>query len=477
MDKISKSYHERYAIVEYNQKLNQDQLTDTEAMKRAYPVMDLLWPDHLVLNTQTFKKGTANAEDIMDIYALSLRLSLTYGGNSHPMRILGTVYLKNTDRSKELEPLLREEASAIDATFKAMTPDAARVADTASEKTNEARENAASLHKFACNQLQKLITDNQSNLNATQTEENPHNFMNYLFLSDEEKEIIRMLLKKTAHNNTSLECSAIELLGISHVSWENTVFEYRENDACKLRFIFGLNKGLTVKCANCGETIVKNNNFLLQIYDGNELQYVERPLFLRQIPPMECEQMRKQLRLQHLLEISGCSRFDTGDSCHQVRCASQCFTAENGRLYCKDCSRPEIVCYDDALEPFLTAEGRFSISERKMIPKQKASRCPICNRYATNHDPEGGGSIEHCPLCREAISFARSTTPADEKSADCYRRYAHAVPLFARMRRARKAAFEDAGMVLIVIGEKIYKLDKLFSRTASVLPSAKRLLY
>ena len=488
MGKISQLYHNRFSIVEYCQDPTKQAIPLATARSLGERTLSVLLGKEIALHEGNFKDVSSNSDtaDMMDVYILYLRLSVGYG-SSEPKTVLGSVCLKRKNNDTDFLPVSHEEASDVMKLFSATGSNESQLKELnsslASSSSDELHNRARELHKSACDALANMVN---------KTKSNPHgsargNFIEYLNLDEYEEKIIAQLLNRTSHNNAVLECRKIELLSISHVRWDNNVFEYYEEDTPRLRFVFSLNDSVSVSCINCGENVVNNNVFLINPQSEDDEPEQVR-IFDEGLTDQIRAEIANQFKSEHLITIQGCSNGQASDRCKRLRCiskaAEQCFCYEetvdrNGtkikqkRWYCKDCDKPEVVCYGKDYLPFPTSSAKFSISERKMIPESEAEKCSICGRYYTKG--EGEQKIKLCDLCKKVKTFMSGFTSPDQRELRLYKRYAAAVPLHDRMTAKRKAAFEDSGIVLIVIGNHVYEFDKLFSLTAKRIPSAKRL--
>ncbi len=475
IEKIASLYHKKYSIVEYNPQ-NLDRISYEDAYNSARAITKFLFgitvpkKDFEEVRDPKILDGEA-----LDIYAISVRLALS-GGTGESKRVLGKIYIKTTtDESGKIipRPIPRSEAANIDKTFSNM-----RSGDERMSKVDLSGEDSKArfmnVRDTALSSLKTLVSNPK------------YNFVDYWLVSDDDKDVISQMLKLTAHTTSDLHCSELKVLGVAHIKWNVVAYDLKIGGSPKLRVIYGLNNALSLKCLGCGsdELIVKNGAILLYADDApGGLESIgirdyenEETLGLS---PREVEFVKKYgMQSEHLTKVE-CRHVGAGEVCVCYRCDSQLFEAVDPferriKNYCISCPRPEIVSYDAENDaPMLTAAARFSITERRMVPARAASECGLCGRYFT-----AAAKTNYCPVCRKAAEALspEGLIPEEVRAArDCYRRYAGTIPLTVRSGGGKKYAFEDDGIVLLLVGKKIYKFNKLTVEDSGQMPSAEKL--
>lgn len=476
MSEISRIYHKKYSIVEYYQNPEKQRVVEEDARNRAERALKvILGNDGLTLDSKNFKNISQKNADNMDVYILYLRLAVGYG-STEPKTVLGNVCLQRENKDAPLLPLSCDEASEVMKLFALGSKENGNQIPPQENSTAGDNTTARALYNSASAVLQNMVEGTQTNTSTL-------NFADYLHLDESEEIIINNLLNLTAHDSDVLECRKVELLSITHILWSNTVFNYCEGDVPKMRFVFGLNRLMTVKCLNCNENIVTRNIFTVKATESELEACID--ICNDYLTSDVKKRITKQFNEEHLVLIQGCSKSPAIANCKRVRCpsskANQCFEYD-GRWYCNDCGKPEIVCYDENLKPFPTANAVFSITRKEMVPYDKekgdVAKCSKCNRYFDNKTTIRSTT---CPLCGAVDRFLNSvsnTKPSIEdirKRKKLYKTYAKTVPVHCRANTKTKVAFEDSEIVLIVIGRKVYKFDKLFPLDSKLVPSAKQL--
>lgn len=474
IEKIAAQYHKRYSIMEYKQQKGA-QIPADDAYLVTKNLVKFLFG--LSIPRKDFEEVTNTKvleAEALDVYALSLRLALS-GGTGESKRILGKIYFaaktqENGDR--RLVPMYVKDAENIDKAFSGFTGEEGGEEIDLTSQDSHAR--------FL------TIRDNALNALENLTVSTVLNFVDFLLISKGDEDVIQQMLKLTAHTTSDLQCSEMKVLGISHIVWRVKAFDCKIGGAPKLRAIFGLNNSVSLRCLGCSDSadIVTNNALALTPDPKNPYTQVlftdfedEEGLGLSE---EEIEDVREYgVHKGHLMKVQ-CHRIGLGESCVCYRCGGQIFPAVSPitgkeRLYCTDCHRPEVVSRVPGTdEPMLTAASRFSISTRTMVPAQQTATCQLCGRDFGITDRKAS----YCMLCRKATEVLgeHEMTKEELKPAiDCYNKYAQVVPLAARMNAGKKYAFEDDGIILLIIGKKIYKFDKLAAESSGQMPSALKL--
>ncbi len=474
IEKVAAQYHKRYSIMEYKQQKGA-QISSDDAYLITKNLVKFLFD--ISMPRKDFEEVTNTKvleAEALDVYALSLRLALS-GGTGESKRILGKIYFAAKTREngdRVLLPMYTRDAENIDKAFSGFT----------GEEGGE----DIDLHSADSNARFLTIRDNALNALENLTVSTRHNFVDFLLIAKDDEEVIQQMLKLTAHTTSDLQCSEMKVLGISHIVWRVKAFDCKIGGAPKLRAIFGLNNSISLRCLGCSEAsdIVTNNSLAMFQDPKNPFtQITFRDFEDEETLGLTDEEIDAVddfgVHNEHLIKVS-CHRIGLGESCVCYRCGGQIFSAVSPitgkeRDYCADCHRPEVVSHIPGTdEPMLTATARFSISSRMMVPAAETATCQLCGRSFGITDKKA----TYCSLCRRATEVLGEHEMTKEElkpAVDCYNRYAQVVPLTARMNAAKKYAFEDDGVILLVIGKKIYKFDKLAAENSGQMPSALKL--
>ena len=484
IEKAATLYHKKYSIVEYKQQ-KKELMGREEAFSTAQKLVKFLWPD-IVLRPKDLMKVTDEdvlKEEAEDIYGLSLRLALN-GGTGQSERVLGKVYFRGRfikhERRIELVPLLKREASAIDKTLSNFRDEE----DGEQEPFVPDDSRVEMLTNNALNALEKLIESSGD-----------EGFVDSLLLDEKrDQPIVDTMLELTAHKECELQCDELKVLGISHVQWDASVFDCMINGAKKLRFIFGLNNTLTVKCLNCADStsfIVKDN--ALMLVAGKPHEATSLPL--RNVKDdnlgfstAEIATIKARGAHKTHLKTVVCQNLRGAETCKCVRCQSQLFTVPSadktkpGKQYCKDCRYPEIVYFDPINEEEVqTTQMRFSVNDLRMIKADALMReCSCCGRNFSVRSAKKEDDRTLCPLCELTDAVANKTdelSPEEKEEAKkLYKQYAQILSVWKRAFSAFKTkyCFEDERLIVFVVGKKQYRFDKLGITEHGYIDTAKR---
>lgn len=470
MEEVAKQYHRTFSIVEYKQRRTQ-MIGRERAFALTKCLIKLLFGE---VEDADFVEPDEDGEteSVVNIYGLSLRLSLS-GGTGESERVLGKVYFSDEGRRGRhgfsLEALAQQDAAGIHKML--------------SEFDESDKSDWCEMDADALETLKKNALDSLRRLIESSGEDGKSPFVNSLICEDADRDMIKDMLDRTAHNVSELQCDELRVLGISHVQWRTSVFDYMVGGERKLRISFGMNNSLNVRCLNCGakdSLLVKNNSIIIKREDGTvDSVYIRRPEEESLgISKEEIELIKTfGVYLSHLRRVS-CVRF--GEECSRRRCDSQLFIPEGGdRPLCKSCYHPDVV-YTDIIDgvSIPTAQTCYAHNVGRMVRRDSAQECGMCKRsIVVDPSPEytgGRAGVVLCPTCAKARAVAANPDKHPELARDArklYRSYAQmmGVPkrIFTPMRS--KFCFEDADVVVFVMGKNFYTLDKLSISKAGVI--------
>ncbi len=461
IEQVAIVYHQKYSIVEYKQRRSESKDIDV-AYEEAQPLIKQLFGVNLPRRGFT----QVSEDSSVDIYMLSLRLAMD-GGAGESVRILGKVYFqeKKSLGVSYLIPIPVIEARSIDESFSKLNKD---------EDKEDTREPVAmgdvnAVRNNALNALQNLVNSAVGS-ESLQAANGGKNFVDYLLYSEEDGKIIDEMLQQTLHGQSDLTCRELKVLGISHFVWNISAFDCKFDGTPNIRVIFGINGTKSLKCLACStvqdeQYIVKNDEILLK---------PEAPCKSVPISRMDEEENAKLIEefgvhKDHLKKVE-CRNIGLGETCTCYRCENDIFTAEfagRERAFCTKCHRPEVITLKGG-EPMLTSNMRFSVTELRMVPKEETVQCEYCGRYINAR------SDSKCPgVCGKIADLDPSSDEETLAEARrCYKKYVGSVPLFSRMKKTGKYAVEDAGVVMLKIGENVFKFDKMHLNDKGRLKSA-----
>ncbi len=465
MEEVARQYHRTFSIVEYKQRRTQ-MIGRERAFAITKRLLGLLFGEGVIGDADFVEPNEdGETESVVNIYGLSLRLSLS-GGTGESERVLGKVYFSDEGRRGRhgfsLEALTEQDASGVHK----MLSDFDEGDD--SDWCSMSAEALEMLKSNALGGLRRLIESSQDGEGSA--------FVRCLICDDSDRATICDMLERTAHNVSELQCDELRVLGISHVQWRTSVFDCVIDGERKLRVSFGMNDSINIRCLNCGAAdsiLVKNNSILIKCEDGTTGSvYVRRPeedgLGLSE---GELELVRSRgVYLSHLRSVS-CKRF--GEECRRMRCENQLFTPEGGdRQLCKSCYHPDVV-YTDIISgaSMPTTEMCYAHNVGSMVRRTDTHKCGICKRMIV-------GDEGLCPICSEANELRADPLKYPERASEAralYRRYAEMMGVFRRLvtPMRSKYCFEDSGMIVFVMGKRIYTLDKLSITQTGVIDNPK----
>ncbi len=446
IEQVAGSYHWKYSFIEYRQTARK--VTDEEraqCISALNKIIALFFKNTVALQSVEVTEGDSE-DGAEDIYCVSLRTELS-GGSGAAVPVLGKVYFRK--RGGKFYAIEDEEADGIDqAIYAKMTSGTA----DAEQTENYAESGVIDSVLGALNDL--LYTDEGRGFTDS-----------LCFGAKEDERIVQELLEQGSHDNMRLECSAVKVLGISHVRWINSSYVVRAGGSKLLRATVGFNNTLSLYCMNCnGTPLIENNRIVYPKKDGEgktvgkKVAYID---FAAQNLGLSPEQIVDILAdgafAEHLL--SPCTHLAGARGvCKRTVCVADMEnlgTPEQPIMKCKDCPYPEVVFSDGQLRRRYTPDLAFARDLMTLTDRAQVATCSCCGRGFTKKSLKNG----LCDFCRSAL---QAKGEAEEKAKQCYQQYAHVFSPLFRLRNAGKVklCFEEADLLLFRIGDGAYVLHK-----------------
>ena len=529
---VATLYHKRFSILTYTPQQNDNEgVTKDKAEVIARNFLNLFHPDfYNQQNLSARPKVTVfNADDgareseMQDIYGISLRLALNSGGQSE--YVIGKIYFERYLNT--LRPMLRGDAVKMDKMLKSFHKGTGAQKNKGVKKKgavgaeNPLTDEEKKVKESALAALKKCILDNNGNRETS-------NFLNYLFMDDftsasadvrtsgkRDRDTIKKLLSGVDVFN-ELKCDEVKVLYISHLQWRSKVYDVALNGVKALRFIFGLNDALTVKCLNCPKTVggekeyeilVTNNEILLAKGEGEE-EITTVVLGNKYEEGMGVSQEDVQLvkdkgLINKHLRVSKCTLLSANADgaeilCRRICCDSQSFTITydkkgvvtldptkidptKTRRLCKACQHPEMVYYaalDD--KAYVTDSLTVDVNSMTLMEKTLTKTCSCCGRTFL----PAKAKETSCRLCEGLDAIVESRRGVSdamdkkrEEAKELYKKYAQILPVLLRAFTvfAKKYCVEDDEVILFGVGKHVYCFDKVKANQTGIVKPVRKL--
>lgn len=471
---VSEHYRERYSFVEFEQVRTQKQMRQERmAIENLTSLLRCVIGENVDYEAPNLRSTKDVSKE--NIYGLSMRIKVSAGaGESMP--IMCKMYFRRTkDADNPFEPIKKSEAFEIESLIANATPDGEDINDVAfpqSDRNELERVYVA---------LEKCITDDNG--------KSVYNFTDYVILSGEQKGsriivapnapnetdtdfgIVRTMLKNNGFDKR-LSCNNMEILGVSHLIWENTYFNIKQNGNVVMRATVGLNNAIGLKCLNCGgEDSIIIEAGVLRGDDG--MSWVLDPSANRcGFTNDVIQQIRlKSVLSKHLCRVD-CSG-ETLDRCSRTVCRSQMLMIGN-EWRCKSCTHPEIVyldIFDGAAQPVGTRTATFVTDDLTFIPENPDNTftCDCCGRTYTerSRSESNFGSYDLCKHC-DSLD--------EERGKEIYRRYRNMLSPMTRLTHLfdKKYCTEYRGTLIFTLGKQKYTFDMLGANEHGLLRGPKK---
>ena len=456
INEVGSDYRENYAFIEFEQVKTDEQIRKESVL--VDKLVQLLGNFYYRLS-RPYPMGD-DMDKTVNIYCLSIKLYVSAGaGQTKPVQ--GKMYFKKTaDPNNPFEPVDKEQAFDIE---KLITN---AVADDKEGAPLEFRTEDREL-------LEKVFVAMAKRIEDTKGEED-NDFTDYVILSGETKgsniiveanapnetgtdfKTVRTMLKNKGTDKT-INCSKMEILGVSHVKWENSFFKVKQNDRDVLSVVVGMNDTIDVRCLNCSgdDAVLIETGIIRGTVEGEEKLWRLDPNkdnFGLSEQDIESIKMYSSFS-KHLLTVD-CSRH-TVDGCRRTVCQSQS-TLLDGERKCNNCRHPEIVytdIFDESSKPIRTQNARFVIDRLTLVEGGVGAdvyTCSCCGRTYTTRLTNG-----KCKYC--------STTDSGAEGTRKYKLYRKMLSPTTRLFHlfSKKSCREYRGMIIFTLGSDKYVFDCL----------------
>lgn len=444
VENVAASYHSRYSLVEFSRETRI--VTPTERERYKLMVSNVL--GRFGLPYSEIVQGSLE-DSTEDIYGVSLRIELN-GGTGQSLPVLCKIYFRK--KKEFFVPLYSEEATQIDDyLFSAVEEKSDNVPH------NVAQQTASAIIDKVMNALDRLISGEMRDYDFTSC---------MAFSNPADAETVAQMVAKGPHDDVTLECRSVKVLGISRAKWTNVVFDVTLNGRRILRSTIGINDAFSLVCLNCNSGNLIANN-LVKCTETHEGTGDVSEVFYRIDPSLEdlgisdatLETIAEQSELsRHLMPISCEIPSRTNIPCSRRVCPSQTenFETANGEVVrvCKNCPYPEMVFTKEDGTRALTRNLSFARDLMTMTEKADVKTCSCCGRKFSVLEEDG-----KCKFCHAAVDMFADRTAAKKN----YKRFATMLPLGTRLSHlaAKKYCFEEEDVLLFVLGTDKYVFDKL----------------
>lgn len=286
-----------------------------------------------------------------------------------------------------------------------------------------------------------------------------------------------------------LDCKNIELISVAKIGCPRLEYSVTYNGVKAMRLDYDVN-GISLRCLNCCgndgkyEYIIRGNKicFAKGVIHKKDYNIYEKATggkktkeAILKVFSDNSEELRESEIFKHLVyRPSEC----TCDDCSKAVCEKQ--VDSDG--YCKYCPKPEIIYTDPTTKNRIPTKHLYLNADNFEVTSgtnKKSRRCEICGRQFATED---GSYEKYCILCKRATIITekrKNKTDLKDKNDEDYKRYKiyrnavnPIVRLFAVFKP--KICLEDKGILLFVIGKRIYKFDKLLVKDKGYVKAAKR---
>ena len=439
IENVTAEYHKRYSVLEYTQKPKTKKEKEEERLEVLTAVKSLIDGFFPQMQDKFELKEVDNVKT--DIYGVSMRLEMS-GGTGASVPVLGKVYFEKD--GKKMSPVKVAVAKKIDAGLKDV------IVDDGEEDLGAVDGGVVDISLGA---LERLIEGKHGN------------FAEYLcFGSDEDEGIVSAMLEKLLHDAVQLECQRVDVLNLSRLIYQTTVYHVIFNTRSAFKVTLGASKTLTVHCLNCEDTepLIEDNVIFIDQNGVKEQITIDGFKENLGLLDEQIEKIKEHSNFaRHFIKIT-CKDNPRNQGCTCWKCSNNTFEVEfdgEKMVKCKDCPYPEVVYFTKGGERKYTSSLSFAFDKREMIDRivdgiSTTAKCSCCGRTFSTEAIKGG----LCPTCSAANALA-SASRAKRK----YKEYKGALSLAIRGGHLfdKKYCYEDDGIIIFVLGKKKYLLDKL----------------
>ena len=450
---LAREYHKKYSLMEYSQSARNDaQLRAEEraAKELINKIVRLLMP-HL---GEVNEWGDLQNNEV-DLYGVSLRIEISGGNIPEPVPVLCKVYFRR-DNKGSMQPLESSVAENIEMSINEVS---------ASDHGNQKIQIDGRVINDTLRSLGDLVSGEHLKKGKS--------LIKCLCCGLEDKKAIVDIRKRAANGAAKFECRAVKVLGISHIKWRDQTVDAFINQQPVFRVTLGINQNVSMRCLNCQEDAALITENVISYNVKDEFGNIERKKVVLDknaanfgLSAQEIADIKNNLFADHLVDIK-CPENPRKGDCHRLRCRDQLMTFElaNGEKVrkCMDCSYPEIIYKNAKGEKLYTPSLQLASNVGDLMNKDELIKCNCCGRYFTRDDgsASNGGIAEgkkNCAFCATA-SAKKGATEASAR----FKRYAWMFPTWTRAASlvGDKLCYEDDEILLFVIGDKKYKVDKV----------------
>lgn len=436
IESISEAYHERYSVVEYDKQYK----TDAEKTK-DYEKCVKVASEFVKIFYSQFDGGIqvkpSNAEEIEDIYGVSMRIELS-GGTGESVPILGKVYFsKDGDDMKAIKGSV---AYNIDENLAKIVP------DEVDERETELP--TASVDK-TFKELDELIKSPKLN------------FADYLCYGDKrDVDAVENLLEKLSHDNMEIVCTRIDALYVSRIKSLAFVSDVYFADTPLFRIKASIDGSVTISCLNCtaGEALVNRNVIEFVNASGVKTSVIINPeLESLGLNSEQIALINENAGFSNHFKKICCVENPRYNNCTEFKCASQLVNVKIGTKTvekCSDCPYPEVIYTDGNGVKRYTKGMIFAKDKMELIESEETKICNVCGRAFSKNKISSGNCVDCNKLL---LNLPNANTAA------LYKKYKQILPLSVRIFGvfSEKSCYEDEEMALIRVGNSVYAFNKL----------------
>lgn len=457
IETVAKDYRKHNSFIEFKQKKKPKQKGEEQKLVTKFfdCVLSKIYPGC----TLSDAVGMEN----VDIFGLSMKLEVGNGvGQSEP--ILCKMYFRKI--KDDFVPLSKGQAFEIEDFINNAT------ADSDDNKSLELDSDYGEMISSVFAALTECIEDKAG------TEDN--DFSDYVVFSGEDKDSVILaeandVVKKDTDFNKvkfmlkilgnsaekQLDCSKVDILSISHVEWENSVFKVKQGDKDVLYITVGINNSIDVRCVNCGGrgSILVESNRIKSNEEEQDDWILEPNKDDFGVSDSITDIINYSEFKNHLFEVD-CSQ-GTMDSCKRTVCSSQVFEVTEGVLKCANCRHPEVVyvdIFDQQSTPKSTHALEFAVDKLAFVDKDSDDlfKCPCChNSYTQATEQRSSGLCEHCATVDDSVE-------GKNKYKLYHKMLSPTTRLFHLFKK--KSCKEYRGKIIFALGKDRYIFDRLSAR-------------
>ena len=439
---ISRKYHDKYFLVSCHKRNSSRSADENDEIFERYNlyasnIMNFFYPQ---ITDWEFYEVTDN-ENFDDIYGLNLRLQIGTGGEKE-VPVLGTLYFKKHGNHRMI-PLAAEDAICIEKNLEISGDSTSTLPYTPDiDETNNTLNTLFS-------ELTRIISEDIAGTHL----------VDCLHYDEDDAQAIQGLLSRIQNDNKMLVCKQVEVLGVSHVNWEKRsyIISNKRTGEDAFSIVGGIDGKVVMSCLGCTtptDLILNNRITFTNAEDNTSVSMTIDPgqPDLGLTPEMaEMVNASDLFSSHHLLIGALCGTPREKKPCSKIRCKSTLVELETPRgvaSFCRDCPYPEVVYTDHEGDSHYTPTLRLDTETMRLVlPTEVAETpCHFCGRTVATLKGD-----KYCQLC----STVHNPDEASRRVAsDRYEKYKTILPLHVRMAKGTKRCYEDAELLIFVVGGK-----------------------